>query len=199
VAGGDGGVVTETVARRQRISPRAKQLLRITISLVLLAFIVWFVFRQFTDLSAVLSVIRTLTWREAGVLAAAAVWNLLTYWFVVVVATPGLTLAQAGVLTQATTAVSNAVPAGGAVAVGLTYSMLSSWGFSRSRSTLSVVVTGIWNNFIKLGMPILALALLALQGRSGAGRTVAALAGLGGRPRCCGSSAAGPYPAGTSP
>jgi uncharacterized membrane protein YbhN (UPF0104 family)/membrane-associated phospholipid phosphatase len=180
VAGGDGGVVTETVARRQRISPRAKQLLRITISLVLLAFIVWFVFRQFTDLSAVLSVIRTLTWREAGVLAAAAVWNLLTYWFVVVVATPGLTLAQAGVLTQATTAVSNAVPAGGAVAVGLTYSMLSSWGFSRSRSTLSVVVTGIWNNFIKLGMPILALALLALQGRSGAGRTVAALAGLGG-------------------
>jgi uncharacterized protein (TIRG00374 family) len=157
-----------------------KGLLRITVSLVLLGFIVWFVFRQFTDLSAVLSVIRTLTWREAGVLAVAAVWNLVTYWIVVVVATPGLTLAQAGVLTQATTAVSNAVPAGGAVAVGLTYSMLSSWGFSRSRSTLSVVVTGIWNNFIKLGMPILALALLALQGSSGAGRTVAALAGLAG-------------------
>jgi putative heme transporter len=191
-----GGVVTETQpgtqpetqpetqpktrSRRTWLSPMASKLLRIAVSLVLLGFIVWFVFRQFTDLSAVLRVIGTLTWRESGVLAAAAAWNLVTYWIVVVVATPGLTLAQAGVLTQATTAVSNAVPAGGAVAVGLTYSMLSSWGFSRSRSTLSVVVTGIWNNFIKLGMPVLALALLALQGRSGAGRTVAALAGLGG-------------------
>jgi putative heme transporter len=176
--------VTETSVdgsdRRRWFSPTVKRVLRIALSLALLGFIVWFVFRQFTDLSAVLAAIQTLTWREAGVLAIAAAWNLITYWIVVVVATPGLTLAQAAVLTQSTTAVANAVPAGGAVAVGLTYSMLSSWGFSRSRSTLSVVVTGIWNNFIKLGMPILALALLALQGTSGAGRTLAALAGLGG-------------------
>jgi uncharacterized protein (TIRG00374 family) len=84
------------------------------------------------------------------------------------------------VLTQSTTAVSNAIPGGGAIAVGLTYTMMSSWGFSRSRTTLSVVVTGIWNTFIKLGMPILALALLALQGQAGAGRTAAALLGLAG-------------------
>ena len=50
--------------------------------------------------------------------------------------------------------------------VGLTYSMLGSWGFSKSRSTLSVVVTGIWNNFAKLGMPIVALAILAVAGRA---------------------------------
>jgi uncharacterized membrane protein YbhN (UPF0104 family)/membrane-associated phospholipid phosphatase len=166
--------------RRRWLSPRTRKVLQTAISVALLSFIIWFVFRQFTDFSKVLAVIRTLTWRESGVLAVAALWNLLTYWVVVVVATPGLTLAQAGVLTQSTTAVANAVPAGGAVAVGLTYTMLSSWGFSRSRSTLSVVVSGIWNNFIKLGMPVLALALLALQGRSGAGRTVAALAGLAG-------------------
>jgi hypothetical protein len=79
---------------------------------------------------------------------AATLWNLFTYWVVVVLATPGLTLPQAAVLTQSTTAVANAVPAGGAVAVGLTYTMLSSWGFSKSRATISVVVSGIWNNFV---------------------------------------------------
>jgi putative heme transporter len=58
--------------------------------------------------------------------------------------------------------------------------MLSSWGFSKARSTVSVVVTGIWNNFVKLAAPILALALLAFQGQPGGGRTAAAVAGLAG-------------------
>jgi putative heme transporter len=165
---------------RRWLTPRTKKVLQVAVSVVLVGAIIWFVFRQFTNVSDVLTVIRALTWQEMAILALVALWNLLTYWIVVVVATPGLTLPQAAVLTQSTTAVSNAVPAGGAVAVGLTYTMLSSWGFSKSRSTLFVVVTGIWNNFIKLGMPILALALLALQGQAGGGRMVAAIAGLGG-------------------
>ncbi|HYZ46452.1 MAG TPA: YbhN family protein [Actinomycetota bacterium] len=163
-----------------RLSLRAKQALQILVSLVLLVAIFWYVLGQFANLSEVWEAMRTLTWSELGLLAVATLWNLLTYWIVVVIATPGLTLPQAAVLTQSTTAVANSVPAGGAVAVGLTYTILSSWGFSRSRSTLSVIVSGIWNNFVKLGMPILALALLALQGERSGGRTLAAIAGLGG-------------------
>jgi uncharacterized protein (TIRG00374 family) len=159
-------------------SPAARRAVQVVASVALVGVIVWYVFRQFADLSEVTAVIRALTPGEIAVLLLAAAWNLLTYWFVVVVATPGLRLLQAAVLTQSTTAVSNAVPAGGAIAVGLTYSMLSSWGFSRSRGTLFVVVTGIWNNFIKLGMPVLALAIVALQGGRDAGRTTAAVLGL---------------------
>jgi putative heme transporter len=152
---------------------------RIVVSVALVGVIIWFVLRQFANLSEVTAVLGDLSAAAIAVLALAAAWNLVTYWVVVVVATPGLRLPQAAVLTQSTTAVSNAVPAGGAVAVGLTYTMLSSWGFSRSRSTLFVVVTGIWNNFVKLGMPVLALALVALRGDPGAGRTTAAVVGLG--------------------
>jgi uncharacterized membrane protein YbhN (UPF0104 family) len=162
------------------LRPSVKRALQVGVSVVLVGLIVWFVFRQFANLSDVTTVLRTLNWGEVAVLLLVAIWNLLTYWVVVVVATPGMTVAQAGVLTQSTTAVSNAIPGGGAIAVGLTYTMMSSWGFSRSRATLSVVVAGIWNTFIKLGMPILALALLALHGQSGAGRTAAALFGLAG-------------------
>lgn len=162
------------------LSPRAKKMLQVVVPLVLLVAIFWFVLRQFADLSEVWTAMQTLTWREITALALATVWNLITYWIVVVIATPGLTLPQAAVLTQSTTSVANAVPAGGAVAVGLTYTILSSWGFSKSRSTLSIIVTGIWNNFVKLGTPILALAILALQGGRGGGRLVAAILGLCG-------------------
>ena len=47
-------------------------------------------------------------------------------------------------------------------------------------STLSVLVTGIWNNSVKLGTPIVALAILAVQGEDGGGRVVAALVGIAG-------------------
>jgi uncharacterized protein (TIRG00374 family) len=166
--------------RRARLNPRIKRVLQIAVSIVLLVAIGWYVFRQFADLSEVWAVMRTLTTGEIVALAVATIWNLITYWIVVVIATPGLRLLQAAVMTQSTTAVANSVPAGGAIAVGLTYTMLSSWGFSKSRSTLSVIVTGIWNNFIKLGTPILALALLALQGEQSGGRLIAAAAGLAG-------------------
>jgi putative heme transporter len=175
-----GGPPAGKPARTRRLDPRLKMALQALISLVLLAFIFWFVFRQFADLSSVLEVLRTLTLTEVLVLAAIALWNLFTYWVVLVIATPGLTVPQAAVLTQTTTAVANTVPAGGAVSVGLTYSMMSSWGFSKSRTTLSVVVTGIWNNFLKLGLPIVALAIVLMQGQSGGGRMIAALAGLAG-------------------
>jgi uncharacterized membrane protein YbhN (UPF0104 family) len=163
---------------RRWLSPGAKRALQMVFSVVLVGVIVWFVFGQFANLSDVTTVLRTLSRGEMTVLLLVAIFNLLTYWVVVVVATPGMTIPQAAVLTQSTTAVSNAIPGGSAIAVGLTYTMMSSWGFSGSRTTLSVVVTGIWSNFIKLGMPILALALLAAGGQAGAGRTVAALLGL---------------------
>ena len=161
-------------------NPRVKRALQLAVSVVLVGGIFWFVLGQFSDLSSVWDAMQTLTWREIAVLAVLTAWNLVTYWIVVVLATPGLTMPQAAVLTQTTTAVSNALPAGGAIGVGLTYSMLSSWGFSKSRSTLSVLVTGIWNNFAKLGMPLVALAILAVQGEPGGGRMVAALFGLVG-------------------
>jgi putative heme transporter len=49
----------------------------------------------------------------------------------------------------------------------MTYSMLGSWGYSRSRTTTAVLVSGVWNSFIKLAMPVLALALVLLQGGAG--------------------------------
>jgi uncharacterized membrane protein YbhN (UPF0104 family) len=167
-------------ARRGWRDPRLRKVVQVVVSVALVVGIFWYVLQQFADLSEVWAAMRTLTGREIAVLSAAAVWNLVTYWILTVIATPGLTYPQAAVLTQSTTAVSNSLPAGGALGVGLTYSILSSWGFSKSRSTLSVLVTGIWNNFAKLGLPIVALAFLAVEGEPGGGRLLGALGGLAG-------------------
>src|ERR671926_787475 len=113
-------------------------------------------------------------------LVLAAVWNLATYQFVMVTATPGMTLRQATVSTETTTAVSNTLVGGAAVALGLTYSMNSSWGFSRSRTSVSLLTSGLWNNFAKLGLPVVALALLAFTAPPSAGRLLAGALGLAG-------------------
>jgi uncharacterized protein (TIRG00374 family) len=177
IAGSDGGAEARP---RRGGDPRVRRALQAAVSILLVGGIFWFVLGQFADLSSVWHTMRSLTRVEVAVLVGLAAWNLATYGIQMVVATPGLTYPQGLVLNETTTAVSNALPAGGAIGVGLTYSMLGSWGFSSSRATLTVLVSGIWNNFVKLGMPVVALAILAVQGDAGSGRLAAALAGLAG-------------------
>jgi uncharacterized membrane protein YbhN (UPF0104 family) len=148
------------------------------LSLVVVVGIFWFVLPRVADLSEVWDAIGDMTSLELLTLGLAAAWNLMTYWIVLVQATPGLTYPQAAVVTETTTAVANTLPGGAAVAIGFTYGMLSSWGFSRSRSTISVVVTGIWNNFAKLGLPVVSLVFLALQGQASRARVVGGITGL---------------------
>jgi putative heme transporter len=169
-----------STGRKHHLNPAVRKALQIVVSLVLLVAIFWYVFQQVADISVVWAALQTLTWREVGALLVVTGFNLFTYWIVVVTATPGLTYPQAAVLTQSTTAVANSVPAGGAIAVGLTYTILSSWGFSKARATVSIVVTGIWNNWLKLATPVVALALLAMQGERGGGQLLAALLAVGG-------------------
>jgi uncharacterized membrane protein YbhN (UPF0104 family) len=159
---------------------RWRKVITPVLSLVLAAAVLaWFIPR-FTSLSAVWDTVRAMTGAQVALLALVTAWNLATYQFLVVATMPGLTLRQATVATLSTTAVANTVVAGGAIAVGLTYAMNSSWGFSRSRTSVSLLIAGLWNNFAKLGLPVLALSLLAFRSTPSPGRVAAGLAGLAG-------------------
>jgi uncharacterized membrane protein YbhN (UPF0104 family)/membrane-associated phospholipid phosphatase len=151
----------------------------VLVSLVLVVAIFYFLLRDI-DLRLVWAEIRAMTWMEDAVLAVIAAWNLATYAFVWMSVTPGLGFWHAFVMTQSTTAVANTVYGGSAIGIGMTYSMLGKWGYSRSRTTTAVLVSGVWNSFVKLGLPVLALALVLLQGGAGGGRVTAALLGIAG-------------------
>ena len=160
-------------------SSTPKMVLRIVISLVLIAAIFYYLLKDIS-LADVWAAITAMTWSELVILAAVAGWNLVTYVFVWMTVTPGLSPGRAMIMTQATTAITNTVPAGSAIGVGMTYAMLGGWGFSRSRTTIAVLVSGVWNAFAKLAIPVLALALVALQGNANAARVTAAMLGIGG-------------------
>jgi len=147
---------------------------------VLLVAVFWWFLPQFTSLADVWTSVKSMSTAEVAILLLAAVWNLATYQFVVTSTMPGLTFGQATVSTETTTAVSNTVLGGAAISLGLTYAMNSSWGFSRSRTSVSLLVSGLFNNFAKLGLPVLALALLLFDAPPSAGRVLAGLAGVAG-------------------
>jgi putative heme transporter len=158
---------------------RTRLVVQGVLSLVLVVAIFYFLRRKI-DPAQTWAAITAMTWPELVTLGLLAVWNLCTYAFVWMAVTPGLSFWRAMEMTQATTAVANTVPGGSAIGIGMTYSMLGSWSYSRSRSTTAVLVSGVWNSFIKLGLPVLALALVALQGGASGRRVVAALVGIAG-------------------
>jgi putative heme transporter len=158
---------------------RAKMAARIVLALALIVVIFWYLLKDIS-LADVWAAIAAMTWIELAGLAAIAAWNLVTYAFVWMTVTPGLRFGRAMVMTQATTAITNTVPAGSAIGIGMTYAMLGSWGLSRGRTTIAVLVSGVWNAFAKLAIPVLALALVALQGNASAARITAATLGIGG-------------------
>lgn len=150
------------------------------LSLLLIGAVFFWFLPQFTSISAVWASVRAMSWLQLTVLLVAALWNLASYQFVMTATMPGLTFRQALVSSESTTAVSNTVVGGAAVALGMTYAMNSSWGFSRNRTSVSLLVSGLWNNFTKLGLPVLALALLAFESAPGGGRLAAGLLGIAG-------------------
>ncbi len=147
-------------------------------SLIVIIGIFYFVMPLIADYDGVFATIGEMTTLELISLVLIGLWNLATYWFMLVAALPGLRLREAAVVNQASTAVSNTLPAGGALGVGISVAMLTSWGFTIAAITRSAIVTGIWNNFVKLGMPVLAIALLALEGGITPARVTAAAIGI---------------------
>ncbi|CAN5162376.1 lysylphosphatidylglycerol synthase domain-containing protein [soil metagenome] len=157
----------------------ARRVLQGVVSLGLVVAIFVLVLPQVADLSEVWDEVRAMTAFEVTTLSVVALWNLVSYAFVWMACLPGLTFPQAVVAAEAPTALANTVPAGSYLSIGLTYGMFHSWGSSRSKVTLALLVSGIWNNFAKLGLPVLALALLALEGGVSAARVLAGLGGIG--------------------
>ena len=133
---------------------------------------------------------------ELGTLGVVAAWNLVSYWPMLTAVQPGLRLREAAVANLASTAVANTLPGGGALGVGVTMTMQRSWGIPVAETALAMVVSGVWNNFVKLGLPVVALALLAISGGASTALVVAAAdrARRAGRrrsgcsPCCCAAS-----------
>jgi putative heme transporter len=162
-------------------SDRRKRVIRtvqVALSVVVVVAIFALILPKIASYTSVWRTIAGLTWLELLTVILAATFNLFTYWWQMMSALPRLTLWQAAVNNQTTTTISNILPGGGVVALGMTYAMLHSWGYTGSEIALMISTTGIWNSFMKLGLPVIALAILAITGQATTALLIPAVVGL---------------------
>jgi len=92
-------------------------------------------------------------------------------------ALPGLRFGGSVATDWTTSAITNTVPAGSAMALGVTWSMYRSFGLGNGPIARSIVVTGVWDTFVKFGTPLLALVWLSTERPVSPGLVQAALVG----------------------
>jgi putative heme transporter len=117
--------------------------------------------------------VQQLSWPWVVALLGVTAVNLATFAPPWMVALPGLSFVRAMELTQASTALSLVVPGGAAVGAAGAFGMLRRWGFRARDFSRAVTLTSLWNQFLNLSFPILAVFLLTVTGE---GERTAALA-----------------------
>ena len=166
---------TETARPRRR---SVREIFRTVGSIALIAAIFGFAVPHFASYGSVWASMGAMTWAEVLLVAAAAAASMISTWIMICSVLPAIRLREAAVVNLGSNAVANTLPAGGALAMGVSWAMLSSWGISTPQYVLYTLVSGIWNVFARLGLPVLALVILATASRPGAGLIAAAAVGL---------------------
>ena len=172
-AGHARGTVPPSIAR----SRPGREVVRTAVSVVIVAAIFGFALPRFASYGSVLSSMGAMTWPQALLVGAAAA-SMASAWIMICSILPSIRLREAAVVNLGSTAVANTLPAGGVLAMGVSWAMLSSWGVSTADYVLYTMVSGIWNVFARLGLPVLALLILMTASRPGAGLIAAAGASL---------------------
>ena len=120
------------------------------------------IFPKVADYSQAWSSIQQMPTAYVLALVVATVVNLAVYVWPLQAALPGLGYGPGFVVRQTSFAISNAVPAGGAVGLGVQYGMLDSYGFGAGAAASAIAIVSVFNVFATLAMPVFGvLALLA--------------------------------------
>ena len=130
------------------------------------------------DYGAVWGVVKTLSWEWIAALLASTAINIATFAPPWQVALPGLSFMRALLVTQASTALSIVVPGGIAAGMAGSFGMLRAWRFPFGEITRAVTLTGLWNQFLNLCFPIVALFLLTINGEQTAALATVAFVGV---------------------
>jgi uncharacterized protein (TIRG00374 family) len=154
----------DQAAPRSRHPKRARRILQAVVSLAIGWALLVGVLPRLADLRQVWDMIRSLTLLRTVVLVGLAVWNIYTYQLVMQAALPGLRLVPAFLTGQISAAVTNTVPAGSVVGIGVTYAVLSSYGHAAGPIAMAAVFSGWWNTLVVFALPTVAALILGLRG-----------------------------------
>ena len=175
VAGPPAAAVIDPGRPRRR---PGREIFRTAGSVALAAAIFGFAVPHFASYRSAWASMHAMTWAQTLLVAAVAMASMISTWIMICAVLPSIRLREAAVVNLGSNAVANTLPAGGALAMGVSWAMLSSWGVSTAEYVLYTLVSGIWNVFARLGLPVLALLVLMTAARPGAGLVAVAAVGL---------------------
>jgi len=157
---------------------RTKRILQAAISLAVAWALLFGVLPRIADFGEVWEAVRSLTFVQTLVLIGFAAWNLIGYQLVMMASLPGLRMRHAFLTGQIAAAVTNTVPAGSVVGIGVTYAVLSSYGHGVGNIAMASVLSGWWNTLVVFALPSIAALILALRGGTNALLLTGAAIGL---------------------
>jgi putative heme transporter len=157
---------------------RGRKVLRTAVSVAVIAVAFGFALPRFASYRAVWDNLHGMTWPAAALIGVTAAASLASYWFGICAVLPSVRLREAATVNLSCNAVANTLPAGGALGIGVGWAMLSSWGVGTEEYVLYTLVSGIWNVFARLGLPVLALVALLTVTRPDAVLIASAASGL---------------------
>jgi uncharacterized membrane protein YbhN (UPF0104 family) len=143
---------------------RRRRWIGIAVSVVLVVAVFGFLLPKLADYADVWDTVKDLDDGDALLLSLVGVWNLFALAPLVMTAQPGVRFVEGFVNINAGSAVANTVPGGSAIGIAINWAMFDSWGFTPAEYTLGTLLSGIWNNFVKLSLPVVALLALATTG-----------------------------------
>ena len=155
-----------------------RRVLEVAAGLAVVALVFTHFLPKIANYGQVWSVVSTLSWPWILALLAASALFILSDappWLTVM---PGLGFFNALRMDLAGSALSQVVPGGLAVNVATQYGMLRKWGFAGRPVVLAVSLKTLWSEFATFVFPVLAIALLSLDGGHDLTLRTVALAGL---------------------
>ena len=157
---------------------RRKSIILGILGLAVIVVIFWKVIPQIGSYSQAWDALQGMGWAAMAFVVLTVLVYLCTYGFPFMAATPGLRFWPSQQVNQAAFAISNGVPAGGALGLAVQFGMLSSHGIPAATATSAITAVGIWSTFVSLGFPILGVAALAASGQSGPSHVSTAVIGM---------------------
>lgn len=173
-----GQAVSDAPAVQSVALDKRKSLILGLIGLAVIVLIFWKVIPQIGSYSEALDALEAMSALALALIAVTVVTYLAVYGLPFVAAAPGLRYWPAQRVNQAAFAISNGVPAGGALGLAVQFGMLSTAGIAATAATAAITAVGLWSTFVTLGFPILGVASVVVAGDDGSKYASLALIGL---------------------
>ena len=158
---------------------KRKSIIAGLVAIVFLVVVFVTVIPKFGSYAEAWTAIQAMPSGSIATLVGALLIYLFFYGWPFVASVPGLRYWQGQIVNESAFTISNGVPAGGALGLGLQYAQLATYGASPTVATAGITATGVWSIFITLGLPVLGVLALVLGGDSAGSYYLSAAIGLG--------------------